>query len=152
MKSLYCLLITTLLAVTSYGAEKVLPSQHGLEGYGENGLHVFFQERFNPNPTRLITHAENILKKAGFKIDQASSDVIWIGVIPTKINGKVVSRTAHMDAYRDMEFTTKSGKRYRSSSIARAWDSMPTTLSEMEKIENIVGVFIGEWRKANPKK
>ena len=43
MKSLHCLLITTLLAVTSYGAEKVLPSQNGLEGYGENGLHVFFQ-------------------------------------------------------------------------------------------------------------
>lgn len=142
-----------LLSLNLHGADKVLPSQYGLEGYGESGLRVGFSTIDNPKPALMKAHAENMLTKAGFKINEAqSSDWIWIGVIPIKVNGKVVLRTVHMHLYRDLEFTTKSGKRYRSNSISRAYGGTPQPQSETELVSVGINAFIRDWRKANPKK
>tara|TARA_Y100000588_G_C14095150_1_gene856261 strand:- start:76 stop:534 length:459 start_codon:yes stop_codon:yes gene_type:complete len=152
MKTLNCLLITTLLVATSYGADKILPSLNGLEGYGENGLSASFSPKHNPNPL-LKTHAENILKKAGFKINEASGDHIWLAIIPINKGDKKTFQNSHMHIYRNMDFTTKAGKRYRFNSVARAYGSDdPAPNSEMELLDSIIKQFINDWRKANTKK
>ncbi|SVE42794.1 uncharacterized protein METZ01_LOCUS495648, partial [marine metagenome] len=40
MKALYYLLITSLLTITSYGADKPIPSLNGFEGWGKDGVNI----------------------------------------------------------------------------------------------------------------
>ena len=115
MKSLYCLLITTLLTVASYGADKVTRSIKGLEGYGENGIVVSIDDRHplhkGQDAKAIKAKVELQLKKAGFKItDTSNGDYIWMQVVPIRINDVATLRRSNLIAHRQMEDQEWRGK------------------------------------------
>tara|TARA_B100001123_G_scaffold72211_1_gene80996 strand:- start:747 stop:1484 length:738 start_codon:yes stop_codon:yes gene_type:complete len=148
-KFFFVFLLASLL--DAWAAEKTIISTNGLEGFGDNGLSVSLSKIHNPNSFKVKAHAENILKKVGYKINQSSRDAIWLAAVGIELNGNVVARHGHLHCYRDMEFTLNSGKKYRTSSAARVIGSTKATPhTENEKIEEVLTLFINEWCKANP--
>ena len=165
MKSLYCLLTTTLLAVTSSGVDKVLPSRHyGLEGFGEDGIRVRIEDRDNQPDSRPLTkielrtikaQIELRLKQAGFKIAKPNegSYTLYYALrhMEKKVNG-IEIRSGLMQVKRVMEFTTKDGKKRKCWADVLTSNFFYSTKPADEIVDKQINIFISIWRKANPKK
>jgi len=156
MKNL--ILIIMLFSLNAIGADKIEWSKSGLEGFGGDGLAVIVEDR---HPTQkdqdskaIKMEVEALLKNAGFKINDVnnSADYVWITIVPIKVNDIAVLHHAVLQTNRIVEYTTKAGKRYKHHAALRTYGWYPSKKSEKELVEGIVGQFIGDWKKANPKK
>ena len=152
------LIITLFFSFNAIGADKIEWSKSGLEGFGEDGLAVMVEARApaqkNQDSKAIKMQVESLLKNAGFKINDVNNteDSVWIAITPIKVNDIAVLHHASLQTNRIVEYTTKAGKRYKHHAALRSYGWWPSKISEKELVEGIVGQFIGDWKKANPKK
>ena len=151
MKALYYLLITTLLTVTSYGADKPIPSLNGFEGWGKDGVNIIVlnPERHTPQEVKAIeSQMQLALVKGDLKRITGASDAIQVDVRYIKLTETILTEV-RMWVGRDAEWKTKDGKRYTRSVYILAIGNQFNTRSVRENVQS--GIIM-RYREANQKK
>jgi hypothetical protein len=173
MKKLLALSIA-LLSLNLYGAEKPIPSKHGLEGWGKkDGVEiVMFQRRLELQPPidydgikkqvelKLLLGKIKIKDRDKKAVEKdiksgSMSDWLLVNIMPIT-EGKVVRMyRINIEAKRKM-FFEYNGKRYACDSASNKIAQV-TWVHQAEKdlipiVEKIMDSFLVDYLKANPKK
>ena len=157
MKSLYYLLITTLLTVTSYGADKVVPGT-GWEGWGESGYSITFHNYdniFTPAEIKSSeSQVESKLKTIG--LDRKDGSSFSIQIYPMFIRSSAWTWTLprwNVQPRRICERQTKDGKRFSGwVNLLPEFSLLWNTRTHKQNIEGTMDMFVSLYNKANSNK
>ena len=151
MKSLYCLLITTLLTVASYGADN--PDQ--LKGYFDRPIGIRVQKYKGENHEAIRNLVAKLLIKAGAKIYKEGpyDHDIFIAAAPIVVDGKIVQYYITVMPNRKMEYTNPAGEKltWRTASLHWMTDSVPKD-EKLEGVEDAINFLINQVKIADSKK
>lgn len=154
MKYTYIMLIfnAILLSTASKGAEKLILSKHGYEGFAKDGLWISVHKHKGQDDKDIKIQFETKPKKAGIRINAKSRDHLFINADPIKIKGKVVKYFILFLPTRDVQFTGRNREKYTYPANVRA-SAIKTDESGLKAgLDTIINGFISDYFAANPRK
>ena len=134
------------------GAEELVISNLGLEGFAGNGTFVLVHKHPNQDDNKIKGQLENRLKKAGIRINQKARNYLWINVDPIKINGKVVKYFILSEAFRDVMYSSAGDKKLKARGSMWTCAIKVNPADSNKGIDSIANRFIADFLKSNAKK
>ena len=152
MRKLHFLLVTTLLAVTSYAAD---PPSHQLKGFFDRPIGVRVHEFPGMDHKAIRDQVVQLLVKAGAEmyLKGPYDHNFFISPEPIHANGEVIGYFITAMPCRKVEYTNPDGEKLTWWAACLDWQTAYVEKDKLhEGIETVFNRFLKRYRSGNPKK